>query len=211
MQIQFHGHTCFSIEEDGVTLLFDPYNDSIGLKPVEPKANIVSVSWKEAPYNMSTENDTGTKVLDWPGEYEVHGVHFKRIAAILNVEESDKPIENTLTVVHWGKINLCHLGVQAEKLNEEQLEQIGEVDILFVPVGGVPLLDPKKAKQVVEQIEPRIVIPMAYHTEGSSLGLKPVSEFLSEMGASGTEEMEIFKVKRSELPEDNSKVVLLSA
>jgi L-ascorbate metabolism protein UlaG (beta-lactamase superfamily) len=206
MQIKFHGHTSFTVEEGDTTLLFDPYNDSIGLKPVDPKANILSVSWKNAPYNAVTTKPEGSDLLDWPGEYEVNGVHFKRLASVMKAEDAEA-VENTITIVHWGKVRLCHLGVQAEKLTEQQLEHIGDVDILFVPVGGAPLLDAKKAKEVVEQIEPRVLIPMAYQMEGSI----PVAEFLSEMGASGVEGLDVFKVKRSELPEDNSKVVLLSA
>lgn len=208
MQIKFHGHTSFTVEEGSTTLLFDPHNDSIGLAPVEPKANIISVSWKNAPYNAAQSVGEDMKLLDWPGEYEVHGVHFKRVASIVKPEEGEV-MENTITIVHWGKVRLCHLGMQADKLTEQQIDQIGDVDILFVPVGGSVLLDAKKAKAVVEEIEPRMVIPMAYHTEGSTLGLKPVGDFLSEMGASGVEELEIFKVKRSEMMEDSSKVVLL--
>ena len=208
MQIKFHGHTSFTVEESGTTLLFDPYNDSIGLKPVDPKANIISISWKNAPYNAVQSVEGDTKLFDWPGEYEVHGVHFKRIASIVKPEEGEA-VENTITIVHWGKVRLCHLGMQADKLTEEQINQIGDVDILFVPVGGTPLLDAKKAKAVVEEIEPRVVIPMAYNTEGSTLGLKSVGDFLSEMGASGVEEMVSFKVKRSEMAEESSKVILL--
>jgi len=84
------------------------------------------------------------------------------------------------------------------------------VDILFVPVGGKDCLDPKKAKEVVEQIEPRVVIPMCYDTEGSKLGLGELETFISVMGSKAEEPMDVYKVKRSELPEDNSKLLVLN-
>ncbi len=86
---------------------------------------------------------------------------------------------------------------------------MGDVDILFIPVGDKGVIDAKKAKVVIEQIEPRIIIPMMYHTEGSKCGLDSLDAFLSEMGAKGVERLETFVLKRSELPEDASKVVVL--
>jgi L-ascorbate metabolism protein UlaG (beta-lactamase superfamily) len=106
-------------------------------------------------------------------------------------------------------IYLCHLGSLGTKLTPEQLEQIGDVDILFVPVGGKESIDAKKAKEVIEQIEPRLIIPMAYDTEGSKCGFDSLETFLSQMGAEGAESTDTFVLKRSELPEDASKVVVI--
>ena len=149
-------------------------------------------------------------VLNWPGEYETKGVHFKGIHSFHNQKEDKEQLENTIFTINFNGIRLCHLGAQGTKLTPEQLEQVGGTDILFVPVGKNDTLDPKKAKEVIEQIEPRVVIPMAYNTDGSNRGLSPVGDFLSIMGADGLESLDSFTVKRSELPEDNSKVVLLN-
>ena len=150
------------------------------------------------------------RVFSWPGEYETKGLHFKMIHSFHNQKEDKEQMENNVTVIHWGNIRLCHLGAQGTKLTPEQLEQVGEVDVLFVPVGGKGCLDPKKAKEVIEQIEPRIIIPMCYDTKGSKLGLEELDTFLSVMGAKQEERQDSFKVKRSELPEDNSKLVVLN-
>ena len=210
MEIKFYGHACFSITESGVTVVTDPYRDETGLKLPNLLADAVIVSHDSSAHNNAEAVDGEPKVFSWPGEYETKGIHFKMIHSFHNQKEDKEQMENNITIIHWGNIRLCHLGAQGTKLTPEQLEQAGEVDVLFAPVGGKGCLEPKKAKEVIEQIEPRVVIPMCYDTEGSKLELESIDTFLSVMGAKIDEPMETFKVKRSELPEDNSKVVVLN-
>lgn len=209
MDIKFHGHACFSIIEGGVTVVTDPFQNEIGLKFPKLKADAVTVSHNASPYNNVDAVEGDPKLFSWPGEYETKNIHFKLIHSFHNPKEDKEQLENSVTVIHWDGVSLCHLGAQGTKLTPEQLEQVGEVDILFVPVGGNECLEPKKAKEVIEQIEPRIIIPMCYHTEGSKLKLGELEAFLGVMGAKAEEPLEVFKVKRSEFPEDNSKLVVL--
>jgi len=209
MEIKFYGQACFSIEDKGVRVIMDPFSEEIGLKLPPLKADVVTVS-----QNMPTANQVKSvmgepRVFNWPGEYETKGVHF-RIIHSFGPEVKGEGMENNLTLIHFNGIKICHLGNQADKLTPEQLEQIGDVDVLCVPVGDKNGLGPKKAKSVIEQIEPRLIIPMIYDTEGSNLELSPLSAFLSEMGASTSEPVDVFKFKKSELPEDNTKVVVLN-
>ncbi len=210
MDIRFHGHACFSIKNGDITIVTSPYNDSIGLKLPKLTANVVIVGHDNEAHNNVKSVEGDPMVLNWPGEYETKGVHFKGIHSFHNAKDDKEQLENTIFKINIKGIRICHLGAQGTKLTPEQLEKVGDVDILFVPVGKVGNLDAKKAKEVIEQIEPRIVIPMAYNTDGSNRGLDPVETFLSAMGADGVEPLETFVVKRSELPEDNSKVVVLS-
>ncbi len=210
MEIKFYGHACFSIEDGGVTVVTDPFQEEIGLKLPKLSADAVTVSHNAAPYNNVDAIEGGPKVFSWPGEYETKGIHFKMIHSFHNQKEDKEQMENNIVVINWANIRLCHLGAQGTKLTPEQLEQVGEVDILFVPVGGKGCLDTKKAKEVIEQIEPRVVIPMCYNTDGSKLELNSRDAFLSVMGTKTDEPADSFKVKRSELPEDNSKMVVLN-
>jgi len=210
MEIKFYGHACFSIADDGVTVLTDPFQEKTGLKFPGLSADAVLVSHDAPAHNNVKAVQGEPKVFSWPGEYETKGIHMKLIHSFHNQKEDAEQLENNVAIVHWNGIRLCHLGAQGTKLTPEQLEQVGEVDILFVPVGGKGSLDPKKAKEVIEQIEPRVVIPMFYDVDGSQLGLSSLEAFLSVMGAKNEEPMDSFKVKRSELPEDNSKLVVLS-
>jgi L-ascorbate metabolism protein UlaG (beta-lactamase superfamily) len=210
MEVKFHGHACFSINNKNITIVTDPYSDSIGLKLPKLKADVVTVGHDNEAHNNVKSIDDNPMILNWPGEYETKGIHFKGIHSFHNPKEDKEQLENIIFTINIDGIHFCHLGAQGTKLTPEQLEQTGDVDVLFVPVGKVGTLDCKKAKEVIEQIEPRIVIPMSYHTDGSKRGLDPVDGFLSMMGAEGVEILDSFVVKRSELPEDNSKVVVLN-
>ena len=210
MNIKFYGQACFSIEDAGIKVVTDPFSGDIGLKVPELSANVVVVSHDAPAYNNVASVGGDPKVFNCPGEYETKGVHFKMIHSFHNAREDEEQLENTITVIFFNGIRLCHLGAQGTKLTPEQLESVGDVDILFLPVGGKTVIEGKKSKEVIEQIEPRVVIPMIYHTEGNNLELGNLQAFLSEMGASTEEPVDAFTVKRSELPEDNSKVVVIN-
>jgi len=210
MEIKFHGHACFSITDNGTTVVTDPFQEEIGLKLPKLLADAVTVSHNAAPYNNVDAVEGDPKLFSWPGEYETKGIHFKLIHSFHNQKEDKEQLENNVSVINWSNIRFCHLGSQGTKLTPEQLEQVGEVDILFVPVGGKDCLEPKKAKEIIEQIEPRIVIPMCYDTEGSKLGLSSLESFLQVLGSKAEEGVDEFKVKRSDLPEDNSRLVVLN-
>lgn len=210
MEIKFHGHACFSIKDGNITIVTSPFSESIGLKLPKLKADVVIVGHNSEAHNNVKGVEGDPMLLNWPGEYETKGVHFKGIHSFHNSIEDEEQLENTIFKINMNGFRLCHLGAQGTKLTPEQLELVGDVDVLFVPVGKVGSLDAKKAKEVIEQIEPRIVIPMTYDTEGSNRGLNSVETFLSVMGAEGIEPIDSFIVKKSELPEDNSKVVVLN-
>lgn len=210
MEIKFHGQACFSISDGGVTIVTDPFKEKIGLKLPKLTADALTISHDSEAHNNVEGMEGDPKVFSWPGEYETKGIHFKLIHSFHNQKDDKEQRENNVAVIHWGGIRLCHLGAQGTKLTPEQLEQVGDVDILFVPVGGKECLDPKKAKEVVEQIEPRVIIPMCYDTENNNLDLGSLDAFLTVMGSKVDEPMDSFKVKRSDLPEDNSKLLVLN-
>lgn len=205
MEIKFYGLACFSLEDKGTTIVLDPYAPEVGVKLPSLKADVVTVSQDLPAFNNVKGLSGEPKIFSWPGEYETKGVHFRLIPSF-NSEEQ----ENNISLIHFNGIKICHLGNQGQKLTEEQLEQVGEVDILFVPAGDKTSMTPKKLKELVEQIEPRITIPMYYAMEGSKLDLQPLATFLSEMGAGSAEALDSFKFKKSDLPEENSKAVVLN-
>ena len=107
-------------------------------------------------------------------------------------------------------LKLCHLSDLGQKeLSPEQLEQIGEVDILMAPVASTHSLDAKIASQIISQIEPRIVIPMHYKIPNLKTDLDGVEKFLKVMGAEGTKPEKKLKITPSQLPVEETKIVVL--
>lgn len=205
MDIKFHGNACFSIQAGKLAVVTDPYGDSTGLKLPTLKANVVTVSGQTDAHNNAGAIQGEPVVLDWPGEYESSGIHVRGVHSMTSDSQ-----ENIIFSFHLDGVHFCHLGSLGVDLSDEQLEKVSEADVLFVPVGGGRTLTAKKAKELVEAIDPRIVIPMLYKSEGSKLDLEPLEAFVSIMGAQNVERVDSFSLKKSDLPEDNSKVVLLN-
>jgi L-ascorbate metabolism protein UlaG (beta-lactamase superfamily) len=210
MEVKFYGHACFSIKEGKTTVVTDPYGSHIGLKLPPIKADVVTISHNHPEHNNAKAIEGEPKVFNWPGEYETASIYFKSIPSFHNSREDEVQEENSIFTMNFSGIRLCHLGDQGTKLTSEQLEQVGDVDVLFVPVGGKDTINAKKAKEVIEQIEPRVVIPMVYHTPGSKFGNDPLESFLDVMGSKSLEPVDAFIFKKADLPQDNSKVVVIN-
>jgi L-ascorbate metabolism protein UlaG (beta-lactamase superfamily) len=127
-------------------------------------------------------------------------------------EEGATRGRNNLFHFEIDGFRVCHLGDLGHKLTDEMIEMLGDVDILMVPVGGGTTIDHKKAHEVVEQIDPRVVIPMHYKINGLKRDdMAGIAEFLKEVG-SHEESLENYKIKsRSDLPEETTAFVTLEA
>lgn len=126
-----------------------------------------------------------------PGEYEKGGV-------ILNSISDD---DNTIHVARIEEMNLCHLGHIKHDLSEDDVKQIGDIDILFLPLGQEGSVNLKTALKLLSKIDPRIVIPMLYDD---------ISEFKKSEGVTDSE-VEVLKIRKSDLPEEERQVVILKA
>jgi L-ascorbate metabolism protein UlaG (beta-lactamase superfamily) len=175
------GHSAFRLRGKDVTIVTDPFSPDAGLSMGKVAADIVTVSHKgpSAAHVQGVANVT--RVIDGPGEYEVGGV---LITGVATDSEPMKGARNTVYVMRLEDISVCHLGGLRAKLSNQQIEELGEVDVLLIPAGGGDALGPDQAAQVVAQVEPTLVIPMHFHLDGNeSNGLEPVDTFMREMGS----------------------------
>ncbi len=198
MDIIWHGHSCFTIKGKDATIVTDPFE--LGAKLPKLKADIVSLSGE----GKIAEIEGSAKVLDWPGEFEVSNVAIVSVAP--NGEES------TIFTFVLDGIRICHLGFLSHELSDEVLDQIGDVDLLMLPVGGTPVLEGKTAQKVMEAIEPRVVIPMLFAETDSELKLAGPEEFLKAIGKTELEARDKYTLAgRSALPDGNMEFVRLIA
>lgn len=145
---------------------------------------------KESRINLGAKVSINDFVFPGPGEYEKNGVFLEGIPNNGNV----------IYLVRAEEIRVCYLGKISSEIKAEEIKEIGDVDILMVPLGEEGTLSTTKALALVSKIDPRMVIPMLY----SDLG-----EFKKMEGISDGE-MEILKIKKSELPEEDRKIVILT-
>jgi L-ascorbate metabolism protein UlaG (beta-lactamase superfamily) len=208
VDIDWYGHSCFRLREQNVTIVTDPYDKSIGYNMPRVRADIVTVS-HDAPGHGGVSAIKGEpKVLNKPGEYEVHGVFISGVQTWLDVGQGEPKEENVVFVYEFNDLTVCHLGDLSKVLTQAQVETLPDVDVLLVPVGGHGALDADKAAEVISLLEPHIVIPMHYRTPIANVDLDPINKFLKEMGVTEQTPQESLRVTKGELPEETQVVIL---
>lgn len=210
MQLSWYGQSCFKIESRDVTIAIDPFSKNIGLTPPRFKSDLVLITHAHHDHS-NVETMPGTPFLiQGPGEYEAKGVSVTGIQTFHDASSGQERGANTVYIIKVEDVKICHLGDFGEdKLREETQEAIGDVDILLIPVGGTYTIDGKAASGVVHAIEPRIVIPMHYKIPGLAVSLAPAEPFFKEMGMKNAEAIEKLVIKKKDLPETETRVVLL--
>ena len=198
-----------SIDKEQVRIVMDPYQDSIGLKLPSMEADVVLVSRDDADHNNATAVKGDPFLVTNPGEYDVKGVVIQGISSGAGTE-GKKQAHNTIYVLEAEGLRLCHLGALGQKeLTPEQVEKIGAIDILFVPVGGEEVIGAKEAGDIVQQIEPKMVIPIHFAIPKLKAKLEGVELFLKTIGKSGVEPQQKITVKLKDLMETELMVGVL--
>ena len=210
MTITWFGHSCFRIEAKEGSILTDPFSKEIGLKPTKIKDNIVLVSHDHADHNNVEGVGPETFIIKNPGEYEKNGISVLGMPSFHDRSEGKERGLNTIYLIKAEDITICHLGdLGQEKLDEKQVEEIGDVDILMIPVGGNYTINYKEAVEVISQIEPKVVIPMHYKVKGLELDIESADKFVKELGLT-PEEVNKFKVAKKTLPTEEVKLVMFN-
>jgi L-ascorbate metabolism protein UlaG (beta-lactamase superfamily) len=195
MDIIWHGHSCFTIKGSSATIVTDPY-EGLGNKLPKLSAKIVTFGDELGEKEGTKLEIEGSKVLDWPGEFEVSGVAVEAFSAEEHAKAGGAEGENvTIFVFSIDGVKICHLGGLAHEVSDELLDHIGDVDILLLPVGGKVVLDGKRAHGVVESIEPRLVIPMYYAATETKLDIGGAEDFLKAVGKTELAAINKFSIK----------------
>jgi L-ascorbate metabolism protein UlaG (beta-lactamase superfamily) len=214
MEITWYGHSCFRLtERNYATVVTDPYdNKSIGYDSLRLRSDIVTVS-HDAPGHNNTDAVKGVShVIDGPGEFEIGGVFITGVQSDSSGKKKGKNGEetprNTIYVFDYDGITVAHLGDLNVTPSQSEIESLGTVNVVLVPVGGGGGLNAAKAAEVISLIEPNLVIPMHYSTSASKVTLDSLNKFIKEMGLSKPEPQPSLKVSRSGLPNETHVVVL---
>lgn len=209
MVITWYGQACFKIQSGEKTLVLDPYAKSIGLTPPSIQADIVFVTHEHADHANIKIIRGDYFLINGPGEYDVEGVKARGIASFHDNEGGVKRGLNTLYAIEIESIKILHMGdIGQTLLDDQQIEQIGEVDILMIPVGGFFTIDAKQAAAMTNRIEPKIVIPMHYRVTGLTISdLRGAEDFLGEFGEEGIEAQERLVVKQKDFKDNKEEKI----
>lgn len=197
MEITYLGRSTFRLRGKEVTVVTDP--DAAGAGAAKQQANVVTSS---RPGDDDLTVEGVTRQVRGPGEYEVADILIHGVAT--HAEPNTGPT-NTAYVFRIDDLVLCHLGALANKLDPEQIEEIGSIDVVFIPVQNGATLGPTEAAEVVHQLDPKLVIPM--ELDGNGDGAMP-ENFLRELGATSVTPESKLTVTRGTLPAEVRVVVL---
>ncbi len=201
MVIVWYGHSCFQISSQGVNIIIDPYDATIGLKVPNLRADILLVTHNHHDHNNLKAVEGEPFLITGPGEYEIKRVTVRGISSFHDNSQGSQRGKNNIYLIETEEIRICHLGDLGQKeLSKEQLDLINAPDVLMIPVGGTYTIDGSEAAKITNQIEPKIVIPMHYKIPGLSLPLESVDNFLKEFVVEKKESQLKIILKKKDLP-----------
>lgn len=203
MEIIWLGRNCFRLKgRDGVVLT-DPCPPASGYRIGKQSADIVTLSLRDDPGYSHLDGIAPTaRVLDAPGEYEVGGILVTGIG-VPRGEDS----RTIAFIIEIDGIRICHLGLATTAPTSATLEELGKVDILLIPVGGLNSLSGALAQDVMTTIDPGIAIPMNYKTDAEKLQLDGLDRFLKETGSKAEPQARL-NVTRSQVPSELTLTIL---
>lgn len=217
MTITYLGHSAFKIKGKRGTVVTDPFEDYVGFSLPSTSADIVTVS-HDHPDHAAAKEVSGTArrerpfLVDQPGEYEVGGISVFGVPSFHDDSKGTERGRNTIFTIYFDDMRICHLGDLGHELTADHLEQIGQIDILMCPVGGVFSLAPELAVKVIRSLEPSIVIPMHFKTEKHNADvfgeMQPMESFLKAMSVEVTPVAKL-DIEKTSMPEEMEVVVLL--
>jgi L-ascorbate metabolism protein UlaG (beta-lactamase superfamily) len=206
MVITYHGGQCFKVSFGGTTLAFNPIAKNSKLEPAKFGADAAFISMWHPDFNGVSQVAHGSKqpfVVDGPGEYEIGQVTARGFGTPTTYDGAER--FNTIYQVNLEDMNLVFLGALGQtEIDPKILTELGDIDILFLPIGGGDLLEVPQASKLAVKLEARMVIPMHY----SEADLKA---FLKEESKDGLKPAEKLTLKRKDVAALSGEVAVLKA
>ena len=215
MYISWKGQSCFllnaqKLKAGQVNIVIDPYGPELGLRVPNLTADILLITHNHPDHSNIKAVAGSPFIINGPGEYEIKEVYIQGIASWHDSAEGEERGGNTIYVIEAEDLRICHLGDLGQKeLTDNQLNSIGEVDVLLVPIGGNFTISEKEAISIMSQVEPRITIPMHYSIPKLKGKLEGVDKFLKSLGIKEIKPEAKLSVKKKDLSADEAKVVVL--
>jgi hypothetical protein len=211
MQIIWNGQSCFTIKskistgEESIVLI-NPFDEKqAGIKMPKTKANIVLLGNNKSKLDKKKVDDNYF-LIDKPGEFEVNGIFINGIA---DKWVKKDPKQNILFFLEIEGVKILHLGEINHTLENGYLDKVSGVDILMIPVGGGDNINTQKAIEIINEIEPRIIIPMNFKIPGTKEKIDSVDKFAKEMGTDPKNQVDKLKIDKRNLPQDNTEIIIL--
>jgi len=189
--IEYFGHSSFGISDSkGMQIVTDPYDPMLGYTFPSLSTKVLTVSHDHFDHNnLAALQGYEQLITASTGSFTNGNINIKGIPSWHDTEQGAQRGANTIYTYEINKIKVCHLGDLGHELSEEQINSIGNVDVLMIPVGGFFTINSEEAIKVINSLNPKVVIPMHYTTEASRplFGdyLTSVDDFTSKIQTEG--------------------------
>ncbi len=216
MVITYMGGECFKVSQGELTIALNPPSKDSELKTSKFGSDIVLSTLNHEDFNGVENASFGERepfAIVGPGEYEVKGVAVRGFASESNYDDKKGP--NTIYSIVLEGMNLCFLGALGSiELPQAAKQELDDIDILFLPIGGEGVLDHAQAYKLAVQLGPKAIIPMHYPSTGSGqagIGNKDaLKAFLKEAGSEDVKPIEKLTVKKKDLDGKEGEIIVLS-
>ncbi len=216
MKITWLGHASFLLASDaGISVITDPYTPGMfGLNydEIGKSAGIVTVSHEHGDHNNVDAVQGGPEVVRGTGSHEAKGLRFRGVAAYHDESQGSQRGPNTIFCFAMDGVNVCHVGDLGHDLDDDAAAEIGQVDLLLIPVGGNFTIDAAAANQVCEKLQPKVVIPMHFQNERCpTFPVAGVDEFVALRGDVRDVDGSEAEISAATLPATTETIVLRPA
>jgi L-ascorbate metabolism protein UlaG (beta-lactamase superfamily) len=208
MEITWFGHSCFRIKGKEVVIVTDPCAPDTGYHIARLQADIALISHSHPGHSFVDILQGDYKAISGPGEYEIKDTYITGIATYHDDMHGQKNGKNTIYVIEMEGVTLCHLGDLGHPLPPELIGDLGNINVLFVPVGGRVTIGAAVAADLVRNLNPGIVIPMHYKTADVKADLDFPEKFLKELGIKELGLQPKINVTRTNIPVSTQVVML---
>jgi len=211
MEIKYIAHSSFLIKTKDAKLVTDPYDPAfVGLKFPKQEADVVTISHAHKDHSHTDLIEGAPLILTWPGQFEKKGIRIWGYRSYHDKVEGKERGDVILYKFESEGVSVLHCGDLGVIPPDALLDEIGDVHVLMVPVGGKYALTADEALQLIKKIDPWIVIPMHYGRPDIKIeGLAPLDEFLKKMGIEKAEPLEKLVVKKEDFVADQAVKVVV--
>lgn len=206
MKIRWLGHASFLIETEDKRIITDPFDERVGYPVFTEKVDIATVSHEHWDHNAVEILQGEPEVIRGEGEFNWGGIAFTGFPSFHDQKKGKERGSNTIYKIAAEGINLLHLGDLGHILSSREIDSIGEVDILLLPVGGIYTIDAEQALKTMQGLNPRICIPMHYQTPDCKIDLEPLELFTGRLER--VVKRPFLEITAGELPEEPLVIVL---
>lgn len=170
IKIKWLGHACYKIYFDDIQCVIDPFEKGYvpGYRDIQTSADIVLAS--------HTHNDHYGLMEVQQLLRMVHGVNITKVDTFHDDKNGELRGKNIVHVMEYNGVKIAHFGDIGHVLTEEQVHQIGSVDVAIIPIGGTYTVRAPQAKTICEQVNAKIIIPMHYRTGEQGFAVLETSE-----------------------------------